>query len=303
MIGRKIFILLIVAFLLAACGGGDESFSAVAPEESAGDFDFGGEAEEVAFTNTSSARDGTPGTNVPQAQTQERLIIRTGELNIVVEETEETMIEIIKLAERAGGWVVNSNVYQINGGKTGNITLRIPAEGFANAVEAIKAMALEVTNESTSGQDVTDEFVDLSSRLSNLEATAARVRNFLDSARNVEEALAVNAELSRLEGDIEVIKGRIHYLSQSAAFSTLTVGLTPDELSRPIEVGGWRPQGTARNALEALISALQGLGKFLIWFVIFLIPLILIFGIPIWLFIRFVRNRRRRRRQTTTTAK
>jgi hypothetical protein len=149
---------------------------------------------------------------------------------------------------------------------------------------------------STSGQDVTDEFVDLSSRLSNLEATASRVRNFLDEARNVEEALDVNIELSRLEGEIEVIKGRMQYLSQSAAFSTLTVRLTPDILSQPIEIGGWRPQGVARDAISALVNTLQGLATFLIWMAIYLLPLILLFGLPLWFLIRFIRQWRQKRR-------
>jgi hypothetical protein len=153
-------------------------------------------------------------------------------------------------------------------------------------------MAIEVTNELTSGKDFTDEFVELSSRLGNLEATASRVRNFLDETKNVEEALAVNAELSRLEEQIEVIKGRMQFLEQSAAFSTIAVNLTPDELSRPIEVAGWRPEGVARDAVEALLGTLEGVANFLIWLLIYLLPLILLLGIPVWIAIRTVRRRR-----------
>lgn len=152
-------------------------------------------------------------------------------------------------------------------------------------------MAVEVTNLSTSGQDVTEEFVDLSARLENLEATAVRVRSFLDDAATVEEALAVNQELSRLEGEIESFKGRIQYLSQSAAFSTISVNITPDELSQPIEVGGWRPSGIVRDALEALVDALQGLATFAIWLIIYFLPIVLIIGIPLWLVVRFIRRR------------
>ena len=114
---------------------------------------------------------------------------------------------------------------------------------------------------------------------------------------NTEEALAVNQELSRLEGDIEALKGRINYLSQSAAFSTLTVQLTPDELSQPIEVAGWRPEGVARQAVETLASALQVLGNILIWSVIFCLPLIIIIGIPAYILLRLVYRRWRRRSQ------
>jgi hypothetical protein len=267
------------------------------PSPADGDFEFAAETEEVAFgANPASQGD----SSLPPSQTQERLIIRTGHLSIVVEDTEYSLAQITTLAEASGGWVVNSNVYQYSGdAKTGEITVRIPAAGFGNAIAAIKEMALDVTSESTSGQDVTDEFVDLSSRLSNLEATASRVRGFLDEARDVEDALSVNQELSRLEGDIEVIKGRMQYLSQSAAFSTLTVILTPDVLSQPIEVGGWRPQGIALEALRALLDTLQGLGRIAIWFVVYLLPMIIILGVPTWLFVRFLVRRRRRRLAAT----
>jgi hypothetical protein len=204
------------------------------------------------------------------------------------------------MVESNGGWIVNSNVYQFNeDAKTGSITVRVPSSGFNSALEAMKALAVEVTNESISGQDVTDEFVDLSLQLENLEATADRVRAFLEEARNVEEALAVNQELSRLEGQIEMIKGRREYLSQSASFSTITVELTPDILSQPIEVAGWRPVGIAREAVEALIAAMQGTVSFLIWVAIYVLPVALLYGVPIFLVIRFIWRRWQRRSSTT----
>lgn len=299
MFGRTtVLMILLLSWILVACGRGASvtGESSFAPTEPEVDFaSAGGEAEESVFGGSTVA-DSVSTNNLPSFQAQERLIIRTGNLSVVVEDTEEALANITNLVEENGGWVVSSNVFQFSeDAKRGEITVRIPADGFSHAIEAIKAMALEVTSESTSGQDVTDEFVDLSSRLSNLEATAARVRNFLDETRNVEEALAVNAELSRLEEQIEVLKGRMQFLEQSAAYSTINVSLTPDELSRPLEVAGWRPQGIARDAIEALIGALQGLAGILIWLVIFLLPLFLLIAIPLWLTVRYVVRRRRRR--------
>jgi hypothetical protein len=227
---------------------------------------------------------------------EERLIIRTGNLDLVVEDTEAAMATIARMAEENGGWVVNSNVFQYDeNAKTGDITIRVPASGFNSAIEALKGLAVEVTSESTTGQDVTEEYVDLSARLENLEATADRVRAFLDETRNVEEALAVNQELSRLEGEIEAMKGRLQYLSQSAAFSTITVRLTPDVLAQPIEVGGWRPEGVVRDAILALVNTLQVIATTLIWLAIYVLPVLLIIGIPLWLLFRLVRRQRRRR--------
>ena len=232
-----------------------------------------------------------------QAGAQPRLIIRTADMSIIVTDTEQAMTGIAQMAEDNDGWVVSSNVFQFDEtAKTGNMMVRIPAEGFQSFIDAVQLMSVEVTRISTSGQDVTEEYVDLSARLANLEATADRVRAFLDETKNVEEALAVNQELSRLEGEIEVLKGRIKYLEQSSAFSTVTVDLTPDVLSQPIEVGGWRPQGVAKSALESLIAALQTLVDITIWLLIFLLPVLLIIALPIWLLVVLVRRWRRRRK-------
>ncbi|HSM54646.1 MAG TPA: DUF4349 domain-containing protein [Candidatus Sulfomarinibacteraceae bacterium] len=292
-------LLLVLALIIAGCANaqeaGEPAFSVSsadmeAPMEAEGERAFSEEVLEGAGQR-SSANAAQPG------ETQERLIIRTGEISIVVEHTEETIDAITDLANSSGGWVVSSNVYQRNQAKAGDITIRVPVEQFEVIKNQIEAMALEVTGSSSSGDDVTEEYFDLSARLENLEATADRVRTFLDEAQDVEEALAVNAELSRLEGDIESLKGRIQYLEQSAAYSTLTVRITPDELSQPLEVGGWRPTGVVRDAVQALVSALQGLASLAIWLVIVALPLALIVILPIWLVVTLFRRWRRGRRE------
>ncbi|MCL4266300.1 MAG: DUF4349 domain-containing protein [Anaerolineae bacterium] len=301
---KHLFTLIILVLILAACGSasmaepqfaydqvGSAEIPAQAPmeesETSAVDRDTA--VSNLAFSSGEGA--------VGQSDQVERLIIRTGNLSLVVLDTEETVADITRLAEQSGGWVVNANLYQYGvDAKSGDITIRVPAAGFIGAMETLKQMAVEVRSENVSGQDVTEEYVDLEARLGNLEATAERVRSFLDDAMTVEEALAVNQELSRLEGEIEVIKGRMQYLSQSAAFSTITISLTPDIAARPVQVAGWRPQGVARDAIEALISALQGLATLVIWLMILVLPIALLIGVPLWLFVRFVRRRRQQRK-------
>ena len=278
-------------FLLVACSAdaeeafpADAAFYSEAAEEEAASFDSGAPnvAGDVVKT-TFQAQD-----------TQERLIIREGNMNVVVEDTNVSLAEFAKLAESRGGWVVSSEVYDGGGGaKSGSITLRIPVEQFEATMSTIRRAVVEVDSESTSSQDVTEEFVDLDARVGNLEATADRVRSFLDESRNVEEALEVNRELSRLEGEIESLKARMKYLSQSAAFSLLVVYLTPDELSQPLVIAGWRPEGVARDAFEALLSTLESLGSVAIWSGVFCLPLLLIFGIPAFFIARYFYRRRR----------
>lgn len=296
-------ILLITALVVVACGAQAERASEA--EAPMADFSTEGAQETAggAFSAADEAVDieaGEAASPLEQAP-QERLIIRTADLSIVVEDTEEALADISQMAEQNEGWVVRSNVFQSGeNAKTGDITIRVPSTGFDSALEAIKGLAIEVTSESTSGQDVTEEFVDLEARLRNLEATADRVRSFLDEARDVEDALAVNQELSRLEEQIEVAKGRMQFLEQSARFSTINVHLTPDALSQPLEVGGWQPQGVARAAVQALVDTLQVIASALIWIALFVLPIGLLIVVPLWLVVRFWRQRRRQQPAPTS---
>ncbi len=304
---RRIVLLILLSLTLmalAACAGG-------AAEQSVAGSAVSDEArpQEPAFAalpEMSASEEGELdlGTANQPSAGQARLIIRTAEMAIVATDTEEALDSIATMANNGGGWVVSSNVYQSsNDSKTGYITIRVPSEGFQSVLDAIAGLAVEVTNLSTSGQDVTEEFVDLGARLGNLEATAARLRTFLDESETVEEALAVNIELSRVEGEIESIKGRMQYLQQSASFSSISVSVTPDELAQPIQVGGWQPTGVAKAAVESLINVLQLLANAVIWLVIVALPILLIIAIPFLLIIWIIRRLRRREQavETTTT--
>ena len=90
----------------------------------------------------------------------------------------------------------------------------------------------------------------------------------------------------------------MRYLEQSARYSSISIEITPDELNRPVTIGRWQPEGTARTAIKALINALQWLIDALIVLVLFVLPLLLVIIGPIYLFIRFLRKRRAKRSST-----
>lgn len=304
---KGILFVLILGLILAACASAAaESAAPPMERETMGEASTADIAADFAAEGEESSGFGVAANSAALAEAQaqipqERLIIRTADLNLIVTDTEATVAAITEMIEANGGWVVNSSLYQYGeNAKSGNITVRVPVEGFNSAITAIKGLAVEVTSENSSGQDVTEEFVDLSSRLENLEATADRVRNFLDETKNVEEALAVNQELSRLESEIEVIKGRMQYLSQSAGFSTISINLTPDIATQPLNPETWQPGVVARQSFETLVNVLQGMANFLISTVIVLGPLALLLGLPLWLIVRYVLRRRQRRALATT---
>lgn len=233
----------------------------------------------------------------PDTQPQERLIIRNADLTVVVDDTVESMAAIEQLVKGVEGWIVASNIWEYEGVKRGNISVRVPFDQLDSFLSDVRALVNEVTNESISGQDVTEDYVNLQAQLTNLEATADRVRSFLDEARTVEEALEVNRELGRLEGEIERITGRMKYLESSARQSLVSIDMIPDELARPVTVGGWRPEGTARDAIQLLVNTLQWLADVLIFLALFLLPVALVLGAPVLILIRLRRRRRKKQAQ------
>lgn len=244
---------------------------------------------------TAAPREAARTNLIADIEVQERLIIRNADLAVVVDDAEAAIDTIEKLVSRAQGWVVNSSIWESDDIKRGSITVRIPADGLDAFLEEIHRLANQVTNESVSGEDVTEEYVDLEARLSNLEATATRVRSFLDEAKDVEEALAVNSELSRLEQEIERISGRMQFLERSARFSQVSIEVTPDALAQPVAIGRWQPKGTARTAVEALVKTLQSIADVVIFAGLYLLPIAVIIGVPLFFVIRFLARRQKRK--------
>jgi hypothetical protein len=263
-----------------------------------------GATEAPAMEMSSNARLGgaTASSVEPLQQTQQRLIIRTADMTIVVSNTQAQLDAISKLATQYGGFVVSSGTSKVGSESQGQITLRVDAKNFDVALGDIRKMALDVRTENIRGEDVTGEYVDLDAQLKNLESAEAQLNKIMEKATKTEDVLNVYQQLTQIRGQIQQIKGRMKYLSQSAALSTINVTLIPDALARPVEVGGWRLEGVAKNAVEALISTLQGLASIAVWLVIVVLPVLLIFAAPVVIVVALIRRARRNQKMTKPAA-
>jgi hypothetical protein len=313
---RTLFVMLIATVLLTACGARamvpTEAPSYVQPARGGGDSAYVEEAyapEAPLPQGIMPATDkSTSGGNV-DAAARERLVIRNADLSIVVKDPETSMTSISKLAEEMGGFVVSSNLYQAytNNGipvPEAGIVIRVPAEKLNDTLEKIKADAVEVQSENQSGQDVTSEYVDLESQLKNLEAAEKQLTEIMSKAEKTEDVLNVFNQLTSIRGQIESIKGQMKYFQESAALSAVTVRLVAEETVQPIEVLGWKPEGTLRDAVQDLIYFWQDFVDFLIRFAVNFLPKLLtigvVFGLPIWLIVRAVRKANRKRKAAQT---
>jgi len=217
---------------------------------------------------------------------QERLVIQNADLAIVVKDPKARMAEISKLATDMGGYVVSSNLYEAYSalGKPvpeATVVVRIPAEKLDDALAQIKEGAVEVRGDNRSGQDVTNIYVDLQAQLKAKEAADKKLLEIMDQATKAEDVLAIYLQVQNVETEIEQLKGQIKYYEESAALSSISVRLIAEEGTQPIEVGPWKPEGAAKNAVEDLIKFVQRFTEFLIRFVIFTLPALILIAIPL----------------------
>ena len=205
--------------------------------------------------------------------TEERMIVRTGEMSLVVEDVVDAKDEIAQLAIRYGGYVVSSRISGEEQDMRGYISIRVPDDKFETAVAELRNLAVRVTSESTDSQDVTEEYVDLQSRLKNAEATENQYLALLEKATDVEDILRIYERLSQVRSEIEQIKGRMQYLERTSSMSLVTVRLEPEATTKPLVRAGWNILETFKSAIRGIVTAGQILGTIVIWLIIF---------IPIW---------------------
>ncbi|MEW5940647.1 MAG: DUF4349 domain-containing protein [Chloroflexota bacterium] len=315
---RTLIAILVAAFILAGCG------ARAAKEQPSGmyidpSYGFGGGAPSNQMdvmamptmmpTAMEEGIRAVSGANAGGAA-RERMVVKNADLSIVVSDPEISMAEIAKLAEDMGGFVVSSNLYQAYASSTGamvpeaNVVIRVPSDRLTEALEAIKAGAVEVQNENISGQDVTAQYVDLESQLKNLEAAEAQLMEIMKDATDTEDVLNVYNQLVSIRGQIESIKGQMKYLEETSSTSSISVRLIAEQTIQTI--GPWKPGTTAGEAVRDLLEFWRDFVDFLIVLALKVLPMLLtialVFGLPIWLIVRAVRNANRRRRAAAAKA-
>ncbi|MDO8568002.1 MAG: DUF4349 domain-containing protein, partial [Dehalococcoidales bacterium] len=125
---------------------------------------------------------------------------------------------------------VSSNTWKEGERLRGAITLRVPSGDFGNIMKSLAGMAVEVTSQSTSAKDVTEEYVDLSAKLRNLEATEQQLLKIMQQAVKIEDILNVQRELTNTRSQIEQIKARTQYLERTSTTSLININLEQSKL-------------------------------------------------------------------------
>ena len=212
------------------------------------------------------------GENLPQVD-EERMIVRTGEMSLVVDDIVKARDEITRLAGMFGGYVVSSWVSGEEEDMRGDISFRVADDKFEQALVELRNLAVRVKSESTSSQDVTEQYVDLEARLKNAEATEKQYLNLLEKAYAVEDILRIYDSLSQVRYQIEQIKGQMQYLERTTSLSIISVRLELASTPGGVVRAGWNALEILKSAVRGIVTFGQWLGTVVIWLAIF---------IPVW---------------------
>jgi hypothetical protein len=236
--------------------------------------------------------------NQQSANLTERKIIRKAELTLETESSQEGQRKVTAIAEARGGYVVSSDASQRRMDVESKpelvvtVVARVPVAQFVAALDEIRAIGSRVQQEKITGQDVTEEYMDLEARIRSKQALEAQFLEIMKQARTVTDALEVQRQLSEVRSEIERLEGRRRFLENQSSMSTITVTLQP---SQPlVNTSGFFYK--VKRAFGSGVDIAASITLFLIQFVIAIIPVVLLIFLPILLLLRYLLRRWRRAR-------
>ena len=159
------------------------------------------------------------------ADTVEKQVIKTARLVYEVKKLQETSQKVDSLVKAMGGYISSS--YQDNNSDRHqlNLTLRIPSPGFDDLLAALGRLPERVDHKSVEAQDVTEQYLDLRSRLQTKKKVEKRYQELLQKANTVKEILEVENQLRYLREEIEAKEGQLRYLTHQVSYSTIHLNL------------------------------------------------------------------------------
>ena len=251
---------LFFGFIIAACGTQDSS--------SLLSLDSDNSYKEIAEAPTTYQQ--TP----EETDFSDRKIIREGEIYFESRDIQETDAFLKSEVKAAKGFIANESENSYGERTEKRLSIRIPSDQLDSLLEKIQAHAVRIENTNIRSEDVTEQFIDVEARLKTKKELENRYTELLKLARNVDEILRLERELASVRGEIESMQGRLNYLQDRVALSTLNVSFFVEKE---------KEFGFLSKAIDSLKNGWTNLQ----WFFIFILNLwpffLIVGGLLVWL--------------------
>ncbi|ESU32831.1 hypothetical protein G3A_09300 [Bacillus sp. 17376] len=298
MLKKMFFMCLMFFFLLAGCSGGmsqDDS-------EKSADGDMNSSMEnvsenEIGFSQEDNVGEDSKAEGQTSIETDEaaaqRMVIYNAEMDIRVDNFEKARNALEQKAKAYNGYIVQSNSNRFDGEQqSGTMTFRIPQEHFNAFLNDAEGLSIQVNNRHVSGQDVTEEYVDLESRMKSKKAVEARLLDFMKQAQKTEDLLKISSDLADVQEQIEQIAGRKKFLENQTALSTVTITLQENEVPvSKIDNDSLNTWQKIKKQFADNINILLAAGSGIIVFLIGNLPILLIVAAIVAAILYFARKK------------
>jgi len=277
---RLASLLVLLLMLLSLCGCGARSASESQLAENTSQADYG--------SNLAGSVDKTLELKVPEglewaatdATTStpilDRKIIQNADLSLRVKDVSKAVDEIMALNKQSGGYTVSSHIYKKNDRISAELSIKIPQAKLNSTIISISALG-EIIDKVIATEDVTEEYYDSEARLKVMKAKEIRLLSLMEKAGSIEDIIKIENELSQTRSEIEVLSGRLKYLTNATDYSQVNISL-----EQAVGSAVKTPKGTVGKSIQGLINSLNHMinfGSSLIVGLFIILPWVLLVGL------------------------
>ncbi|WP_321279954.1 DUF4349 domain-containing protein [Marinifilum fragile] len=276
---KSVFLLLLFVIMITSCQQADKSNGILAFSEMA-------DEEMIPVTRQQG---GTPLMPIDNKKVVKKKIIKDGRIDLKVGNVEAAKARVDSIVKEYGAYYSSEKLNNTDWETSYNLTLRIPFVHFESFITAIEQGKGEVLYKEIDARDVTEQFIDLETRLQNKRTYAQKYMDLLKKAKSVKEILEIEENIRHIEEEIESTSGRLKYLNDLVDYSTLKLNIHKKK--------DFKYNPDKRDKFSERIK--QSLSKGWFGFVDFLLDLVMIwpFWIIVVLIIYFFKKLRRKRKQ------
>jgi hypothetical protein len=295
------FLFIFLFILITGCSAGSEEKSSDMSNRNNAKMDSAGSSgsEQTDLYNSENDKSMRTEESAKIIKVQNQMVIYQADLQLRVKKFDQTVRTLEEKVIKYGGYIAESNVSKEGSEQvSGSIKIRIPQKHFQTFLDDAENQAAEVLQRGITGQDVTEEYVDLGSRLKSKKVVEERLTTFMKSAVKTEDLLKISADLATVQEEIEMIEGKMKFLENQTSLSTINITLYEKRVVIPTldkdKLNTW--EKTKKQFMKSINMLLAGLSG-LVVFIVGNLPVLIILFIIVFLLLYYLKKRKSKQGQ------
>ncbi len=281
----NLILLISIWLFLAACSGQNDDYSGAMEPEYAPEMLAMSEQEKR--VSTEPELENTINETVETNEKIEKKIIKTANISIEVEDFKNARAALEALLKKYNAYVADESEQNDDYQITDALTIRVKSDNFNNLLNDVSGLAVHVNSKHIKLADVTEEFIDITTRLKNKKQVEQQYLEILKKARTINEILQVNEHLRVIREEIESKEGRLKYLNSQVSLSTIYLSIYQQIESTDYPSFGHKLINAVQGGWDGILIFILGL--------VYLWPFILIILVTVWLIMKYRKKRRQKK--------